>query len=215
VTLDFRLSQRDRLAVSYQYSSFDGWISGRTLAFAPNQMVASSLTPFSAQGVAGVGQLTLNNGNNRVRENRTYLTMATWRHDGPLWKLDLAVGRAYGKNAIRDMDKERFLSVSSRRTGVTIGFTDTGFLRPGGITVTDATGEAVDPYRLENYALNTLTSTPQRASDIEFHSDGECAAGLRVDGAGDTALGVRFPADPARHALVDVDLHVRRSRREG
>jgi TonB-dependent receptor len=172
VTLDFRLSQRDRLAVSYQYSSFDGWISGRSLAFAPNQMVASSLTPFSAQGVAGVGQLTLNNGNNRVRENRTYLSMATWRHDGPLWKLDLAVGRAYGKNAIRDMDKERFLSVSSRRTGVTIGFTDTGFLRPGGITVTDATGKAVDPYRLENYAMNTLTSTPQRASDINFTATG-------------------------------------------
>ena len=169
LTLDFRLSARDRFALSYQYSSFDGWISSRNLAFAPNQIVASSISSNSVQGVAGVGQLTLNNGNNRVRENRTYLPTFTWRHEGPLWKFDFATGRAYGKNAIRDMDKERFLSVSSRRTGVTIGFADIGLLRPGTITVTDhATGQPLDPYRLENYALNTLTSTPQRASDINF-----------------------------------------------
>ncbi|MBL9187696.1 MAG: TonB-dependent receptor [Opitutaceae bacterium] len=169
LTLDFRLSAHDRIAFSYQYSSFDGWISSRTLAFIPNQIVAASISPTSVQGVAGVGQLTLNNGNNRVRENRTYLPTFTWRHDGPLWKLDFATGRAYGKNAIRDMDKERFLGVQSRRTGVTIGFADTGYLRPGVITVVDnATGRPVDPYRLENYALNTLTSTPQRASDINF-----------------------------------------------
>jgi len=67
------------------------------------------------------------------------------------------------------MDKDRFIAVSSRRTGVTIGFADTGFFRPGNITVTDnATGRPLDPYRLENYSLNTLTSTPQRASDINF-----------------------------------------------
>ncbi len=169
VTLDFRLSARDRIALSYQYSSFDGEITARTLAFAPTQIVAASISPTAVQGVAGAGVLTLNNGNNRIRENRTYLPTFSWRHDGPVWKLDFATGRAYGKNAIRDMDKERFLAVQSRRTGVTIGFADTGFIRPGVITVTDnATGRPLDPYRLENYALNTLTSTPQRASDINF-----------------------------------------------
>jgi len=67
------------------------------------------------------------------------------------------------------MDKDRFLAVSSRRTGVTIGFADTGFFRPGIITVADnATGRPLDPYSLENYSLNTLTSTPQPASDNNF-----------------------------------------------
>ncbi len=169
VTLDLRLSPRDRLALSYQYSSFDGWISSRQLTFTPTQIVASSISPTSVQGVAGLGQLTLNNAGNRVRENRTYLPTFAWRHDGPLWKFDFATGRAYGKNAIRDMDKERFLAVQARRTGVTIGFADTGLIRPGVITVTDNTTKLpVDPYRLENYALNTLTSTPQRADDINF-----------------------------------------------
>ncbi len=169
LTLDFRLSARDRAAFSYQYSSFDGEITSRQLLFAPNQIVASSISPTSVQGVAGAGQLTLTNGNNRIRENRTYLPTFSWRHDGPLWKLDFATGRAYGKNAIRDMDKERFLAVNARRTGVTIGFADTGFFRPGVINVVDNTnGRPLDPYRLENYSLNTMTSTPQRASDVNF-----------------------------------------------
>jgi TonB-dependent receptor len=173
VTLDFRLSARDRLALSYQYSSFDGEITSRQVIFAPNQIVAASISPTSVQGVAGVGTVTLTNGNNRIRENRTYLPTFSWRHDGPVWKLDFATGRAYGKNAIRDMDKERFLAVSARRTGVTIGFGDTGFFRPGIVTVTDGTtGAAINPYRLENYALNTMTSTPQRASDVNFTATG-------------------------------------------
>ena len=199
VTLDFRLSARDRLALSYQYSSFDGWISGRSLVFAPNQMVASSLSPLSAQGVAGAGQLTLNNANNRVRENRTYLTMATWRHEGPLWKLDAAAGRAYGSNKMRDMDKERFLTVSARRTAVTIGFNDTGFIRPGVISVADAAGKPLDPYRLENYALNTLTSTPQRASDINFTAN----ANARRDFAGIIPISLRTGLD-FRQTLRDM-----------
>ena len=173
VTLDFRLSARDRLALSYQYSSFDGWISSRQILFAPTQIVASSISPTSVQGVAGVGVVTLTNGSNRVRENRTYLPTFSWRHDGPVWKLDFATGRGYGKNAIRDMDKERFLTVTARRTGVTIGFADTGYLRPGEITVVDnATKAPVNPYLLSNYALNTLVSTPQRATDINFTATG-------------------------------------------
>jgi TonB-dependent receptor len=119
------------------------------------------------QGVAGAGQLTLSNQGNRVRENRTFMPTLTWRHDGPLWKFDFAVGRANGTNAIRDTDKDRFFAVQARRTGVTIGFADTGFVRPGIITVTDAaTGRPVDPYRLESYALNTVSTSPQYASDL-------------------------------------------------
>ena len=169
ITLDFKLTARDRLALSYQYSSFDGWTTNRNLQFLPNQIVASSISPTAAQGVAGVGQLTLTNGNNRVRENRTYLPTFSWRHEGPLWKFDAAVGRGDGQNAIRDIDKGKFRAVASRRTGVTLGFAATGYLRPGVITVIDdATKKPVDPYRLDNYALNTATSTPQRASDVNF-----------------------------------------------
>ena len=173
VTLDFRLSPRDRIALSYQYSSFDGWISSRQILFAPTQIVASSISPTSVQGVAGVGVVTLTNGGNRVRENRTYLPTFSWRHEGPVWKFDFATGRGYGKNAIRDMDKERFITNTARRTGVTIGFEDTGYLRPGNITVIDNVTKApINPYLLSTYALNTLVSIPQRASDVNFTATG-------------------------------------------
>ena len=166
-TLDFRLSAADRLALSFQYSSFDGWTAARSLQFNPNQIVAASISPTAAQGVAGAGTLVLTSGNGRVRANRTYLPTFTWRHDGPVWKFDSAVGRGYGTNAYRDTDKGQLLSVATRRTNVTIGFEGTGAFRPDTLTVVDnATGARVDPFRLDSYALNTVASNPRFASDI-------------------------------------------------
>ncbi len=192
LTLDFKLGAYNRFAFSYQYTSFDGWISARNLQFNLNQVVASSIAPNSVQGVAGVGTLILTNGNNRVRENRTYLPTFTFRHDGPVWRFDAAVGRGYGKNAIRDMDKGSFLAVAARRTGVTVGFSDYDFHRPGRITVVDnASGAQLDPYRLDNYALNTATSTPQRASDVNFTA----TANLRRDFHGRLPLTLRTGLD--------------------
>ena len=168
-TLDFRLSAADRIALSFQYSSFDGWTAARSLQFNPNQIVAASVSPTSAQGVAGAGTLVLTSGNGRVRANRTYLPTFTWRHDGPVWKFDSAIGRGYGTNAYRDTDKGQLLSVATRRTNVTIGFEGTGALRPDTITVVDpTTGARVDPFRLDSYALNTIASNPRFASDINF-----------------------------------------------
>ncbi len=187
-TLDFRLSPRDRVALSFQYSSFDGWTAARTLQFNPNQIVAGSFSPSFTQGVAGTGTVVLTSGNGRVRENRTYLPTATWRHDGPVWKMDAAVGRGYGINAYRDTDKGQLLSVATRRRNVTIAFADNTFLRPGTITVIDnATRTPVDPYRLDNYELNTVTSNPRRSTDVNFTS----AANVRRDFLGRVPVTVR------------------------
>jgi TonB-dependent receptor len=169
LTLDFRLSPRDRIALSYQYSSFDGWTAARTIQFNPNQIVAASISPTAVQGVAGVGAVVLTAGNGRVRENRTYLPTLSWRHEGPVWKLDAAVGRGYGINSYRDTDQGQLLSLTSRRTGVTIGFADVTYLRPGTITVVDnATRLPIDPYRLDSYALQTITSNPRRGTDVNI-----------------------------------------------
>ena len=94
-----------------------------------------------------------------------------WRHDGPVWKFDGGIGRAYGKDNIRSTDQGQFLSVVSRRAGVTIGFDQIIDTRPGVITVIDnVTRLPVDPLRLDSYALTTVTDNPQRATDVNFSS---------------------------------------------
>ncbi|MBI5693736.1 MAG: TonB-dependent receptor [Verrucomicrobia bacterium] len=171
LTLDFRVSAYDRISLSYQYSSFDGWTAARNIQFNPAQIVPGSFTPTAVQGVAGAGNIQVTSGNGRVRENRTYLPTFNWRHDGPVWKFDGGVGRAYGKNAIRSTDKGLWQAVVARRSGVTVAFDQVIDTRPGIITVIDnATRAPVDPYRLENYSLISVAETPQRASDFNFSS---------------------------------------------
>jgi TonB-dependent receptor len=169
VTLDFRLSHYDRLSLSYQYSSFDGWTATRNVQFNPNQIVPGGFSLTSAQGVAGAGTIQVNSNNGRVRENRTSMPTLNWRHDGPVWKADGGVGRAYGKNAIRSTDQGMLLTIAARRSNVTVNFDQVIDTRPGIITVIDnATKAPVDPFRLDNYSLINVTDNPQRASDVNF-----------------------------------------------
>ena len=171
VTLDFRLSARDRLSLSYQYSSFDGWIAARNIQFNPTQIVPGTFTTTSVQGVPGAGNIQITSGNGRVRENRTYMPTLNWRHDGPVWKFDGGVGRAYGKNAIRSLDKGMFLTVIGRRSNVTVNFDEIIDTRPGVITVLDGVTRApVDPYRIDTYSFISAAENPQQASDINFSS---------------------------------------------
>lgn len=168
VTLDFRLSSYDRISVSYQYSSFDGWTAARNLQFNPLQ-IAPGFTPTSVQGVAGAGNIQITSGNGRVRENRTYMPTLNWRHDGPVWKFDGGVGRAYGTDRIRSSDKGLWQGVVARRTGVTVAFDQITDTRPGIISVIDhATGRPIDPFKIENYSLISVAETPRRGADINF-----------------------------------------------
>ncbi len=169
VTLDFRLFTYDRFSVSYQYSAFDGWTAARNLQFNPLQIVPGGFTPTSVQGVAGAGNIQLTSGNGRVRENRTYMPTFNWRHDGPGWKFDGGVGRAYGTDRIRSSDKGLWQAVVARRTGVTVSFDQVMDTRPGVITVIDnATRQPVDPYQIDNYSLISVSETPRRGADINF-----------------------------------------------
>jgi TonB-dependent receptor len=94
-----------------------------------------------------------------------------WRHDGPIWKADAGIGRAYGKNSVRSTDQGQLLTVVSRRSGVTIAFDEIIDTRPGIISVIDnVTKLPVDPFRLDSYSLATVTDNPQRASDVNFSS---------------------------------------------
>jgi iron complex outermembrane receptor protein len=168
ITLDFRLFAYDRISISYQYSSFDGWTAARNIQFNPLQ-IAPGFTPTSVQGVAGAGNIQITSGNGRVRENRTYMPTFNWRHDGPVWKFDGGVGRAYGKDNIRSSDKGLWQAVVARRTGVTVAFDQIIDTRPGIISVIDnATRAPIDPYQIDNYSLISVAETPRRGVDVNF-----------------------------------------------
>ncbi|MSU73364.1 MAG: TonB-dependent receptor [Opitutus sp.] len=164
-TVDYKLTPSDRLALSFQYSTFGIVFFNRNLAFNLNQ-VGSDFTTTSAHGIKGVGSVVNSNGG-FYRDNRTYLHTLTWRHDGRVWRAAAGAGYAPATYSFRVADKSYFSNTSAQRTGLTVAFDGISYLRPGTIAVTDGgTGAPVDPYQLGNFALVTANIAPQTAYDI-------------------------------------------------
>lgn len=169
LTLDYMLSDRDRLSYSFQYAGYDNWTGNRNLQFNPTRIVPGTFNPTFAQGVAGAGQLVATSATGRLRETQTHMHVVNWRHDGPTWKLDAGLGRAFTQDALRSRDKGLFETIIARRTNMTIGFDQITDERPGIINVIDnATKAPVNPYVLDDYSLVSVAETPLRSSDINF-----------------------------------------------
>ncbi len=89
-------------------------------------------------------------------------------HDGPIWKADLGLGYSHASNHYRDIDKGYFNGASTRRTGLTVSFSEIFYLRPGKISVVEGPNRTpVDPYQLSNYVLNTASSDFRESSDLQ------------------------------------------------
>jgi iron complex outermembrane recepter protein len=154
-TIDFRLSERDRLSLSLQSVYFRGLFSAHRQTFFVNRVEPGNFSPTFTHGFRGAGEVRLENGTQRDRTSRTHSPTFIYRHDGPVWKAEAGMGLSHSRDYGRDVDKGFFTTAFIRRTGVTVSFDDNFYLRPGRITVTDGTtGLAVDPNDLNNYAIS-------------------------------------------------------------
>lgn len=164
-TVDFRLTPRDRFAFSFQFFSFNADTTNRQMTINVNRVGASDFGTTFTRGALGAGDLTLAQGG-RDRINRTWMPSLTWRHDGPIWKMEAGMGLSKGSDRVRDIDRGFFNNTQVRRTGVTVAFEDVQYLRPGRIVVTDAAGSPVDPFRLSSYAYTQSNSVQSNTIDV-------------------------------------------------
>ena len=166
-TVDYKLSPTDRFSFSLQSGTFHTDFNQRSITFSVGGTSAGNFSPAFTRGTTGAGEVRLSNGGNH-RYSRTFMPTLSWRHDGPLWKMETGLGSSHAQNEFRSVDKGRFASTLARRTGVTVSFADNFYLRPNTITVTDgATGAAVDPFNIATYALSTAGASPQRSRNVQ------------------------------------------------
>jgi TonB-dependent receptor len=166
-TVDYKLSPTDRFSFSLQSGTFHTDFNQRSITFSVGGTGAGNFSPAFTRGTTGAGEVRLSNGGNH-RYSRTFMPTLSWRHDGPLWKMETGLGSSHAQNEFRSVDKGRFASTLARRTGVTVSFADNFYLRPNTITVTDgATGAAVDPFNIATYALSTAGASPQRSRNVQ------------------------------------------------
>ena len=166
-TVDYKLSPTDRFSFSFKYGTFHTDFNQRAITFAVGATSTGNFSPEFTRGLAGRGQLTISNGGNH-RYSRTFMPTLSWRHDGPVWKMEAGLGSSHAQNEFRTLDKGRFGSTSATRTGVTVSFADGFYLRPNTITVTDGvTGLPVDPFNIATYSLVSASSNPQLSRNVQ------------------------------------------------
>lgn len=166
-SVDYRLTDRDRLSLAFQATQNYVDFFARTLTFSITRVGAADFSPTFTHGATGTGAGNLNVLNNSInRTNRTYMPTFTWRHTGPVWKAEGGLGLSRSTNSDRDIDFGFFNNMTAVRNNVTIAFDDIFYLRPGRITVTDGViGAPVDPYRLDTKTVSNTTSNPRDSSD--------------------------------------------------
>ncbi|MBX7121150.1 MAG: carboxypeptidase regulatory-like domain-containing protein [Opitutaceae bacterium] len=167
-TVDYRLSSRDQISFSFQYSSYEETNILRSVTFNVNRVLPGDFSPTRTKGAVGAGDLVLTR-SGRNRNNQNYTPTLVWRHNGPVWRAEAGIGSSRAVSRNRDLENGFLNTTQARRTGVTVTFDDYTTMRPQIISVTDgATGAPVDPYILSSYALTTMTPTnPRNVQDVQ------------------------------------------------
>ncbi len=165
-TADYKLGANDRISFSIHRVDFGAEFHNHTLGFLVNSVAPGNFSLTQTRGAAGAGEVRLTNGE-RYREGSSLSPSLTWRHQGPIWKADAGLGYSEANTAFRDLSKGFFNSSLARRTGVTVSFDNINYMRPGTVTVTDATGAPVDYTKAGTYALSTASSIASDSVDVQ------------------------------------------------
>ncbi|MBI5767020.1 MAG: TonB-dependent receptor [Verrucomicrobia bacterium] len=154
----------------------------------------------TTNGDQGQGTITVNTGS-RQKAGTTYMPSLTWRHNGPVWRIDAGFAHSKSTNHYRDIDKGYFNSSTTQRTGVTIAFQEIFYLRPRVIKVTDGTtGQPVDPYRLDSYVLNAANSDFWESADVQRSARLNLGRDFSIRGV---PLALKFGGD-VRNSIRDI-----------
>ena len=155
VTLDWRISPRDLISVTGQYSSFDNYFYIENYTFDTGQV--ATFGPTFTNGAAGKGNFYTST-NFRHKVGDTWQPNITYRHTGRNWRFDTGGYYSRSTNHYRDIDDGFFNGVTAGMTGATITFADLTADRPGVIQVVK-NGATVDPFLLANQLVITTPTS--------------------------------------------------------
>ncbi len=156
-TFDFQLSRNDQLSVSLQWAFSDYALTQRVMNFFVGRVAPGNFTPTSTRGFAGAGEIRINNTINGLGGN-LYMPTFTYRHNGSIWQAEAGAGVSQSMRWRKDATNGNFFNSIARRQNLTVSYDEIFYLRPNKITVTDAAGALVDPYKLDSYLLNTAST---------------------------------------------------------
>lgn len=166
MTIDYKLSDYDRISFALDRSYFGSSSNNHTIGFAVGRVAAGDFGPTYTHGAPGAGTIRLAQGQGE-RDAYTTMPTLTYRHDGPVWRAEVGLGYSRADDLLRAAQKGYFNSVNAQRTGVTVNYDDIQKRNPGRVTVTDAAGNPIDPYDINSYVLTTAGTNDARSQDLQ------------------------------------------------
>ncbi|MSU51753.1 MAG: TonB-dependent receptor [Opitutus sp.] len=166
LSVDWRLSANDVMSMGFQYGFFNEQLNSLPrdrIILQPGRVTAFG--PTFTQGAVGAGSMQLNYSTRDVT-GTTYQPNLRWRHHGPVWKLEAGGALSRSSYHDRNVDKGFWGPFDAYMRNLTVRFDEVGYLRPGRISVTDAAGRPVDTFKIRDYRLETVGSSPVDRYDI-------------------------------------------------
>lgn len=166
LSVDWRISANDVISAGFQYGFFNEQLNDLPrdrIIFQPGRVVAFGST--FTQGAVGAGSMQMNYSTRDVT-GTTYQPNLRWRHNGPVWRME--AGGAFSRSSYHDrnVDKGFWGPFDAYMRNLTIRFDEISYLRPGKIIVTDSNGNRVDTFKIKDYRLETVGSSPVDRYDM-------------------------------------------------
>jgi len=152
LSADWRVSPADVLTAGFQYFYHQQRFWVRQLNFDTGRV--ASFGPDFTQGAAGAGFVQILT-DAREKNNTSWAPSFRYKHNGPVWQWQ--AGGAFSHATNHYANKGYFLSNNAFFRNVTVRFEQLTEDHPQVVSVKDAAGRDVDPYKLANYSLESLS----------------------------------------------------------
>lgn len=201
LTLDYKVSDHDVVSLTFNDAYFALTFDNRDYTWDTGAAVTAWGPAFTQGGLTrgSVSNQGPNSSSWREKTGTTWQPSLTFRHNGPLWKIDGGAAFSRATNHYRDIDKGFFQTMNLTLTGVTLRYDGIKTENPGTITATDAAGKTVDTLNLSNYRIISASTNPRETSDA-YRS---ARINARRDFGREMPLSVKMGAD-VRQDLRDI-----------
>ena len=159
-TIDWRIAPNDVISVRGSWNEFDSTFRNQIFDTATGVPTAHDST-FTQSG--NTSATFASNGHQvsmRRALRRTYVVNGQWRHNGPVWKFNVAGSYSNSRAYFRDMDEGHFASTQLVRPGLRVRYDDIEDSVPGRITATTPAGVPVDIQSLGSYNFTVANTQP-------------------------------------------------------
>ncbi|MGH7944391.1 MAG: TonB-dependent receptor, partial [Opitutaceae bacterium] len=179
-TVDWRFRPNDVLSVSAQWNFYNAGFYSRDVFYDVGNFLPAAFDRTMVHGAPGRGLVEVGNGSNLRKFGTTYQVALTWRHTGPVWKLDAGLSFSHASNHYHSEDDGHFTTALLRLRGLpnsttynnyspTVNFDEIdrlSYLHPGKITVFDAdNANPIDLANPSNYNIISAGFSPRDSSD--------------------------------------------------